>query len=143
MAGHWDIRVGEKIQGHFWRHRQPLAEKEEQPAHDADEQVDKELQAMPEVYRYRSHVRTDEVQWLDWLRDIGVILIAGDNEQGVGAFHAWIAPASGAAPYELTEIAENYRYNGRASVAEIQSRAVHKLCEVTGLPVPAGFQKQS
>ncbi|MBT2568564.1 hypothetical protein J7I84_19110 [Arthrobacter sp. ISL-85] len=89
-----------------------------------------------EIYRYGSDI--NPVQWLNWIDNIGVILVAEGRAGEGGTFHAWIAGADGLPPREITEIAEKFRFSWRGS-ADTQKAAVLRLCEMTALPVPDDF----
>jgi len=145
MTAHWEIRVNEYKEDQFWLSRQPLADKDAMgiDAYTSEAVRHKGVERIQhEIYRYNDG-GIGNVQWLDWIQDAGVILAGDGDWKTGGAFHAWIAPASGRPPYELERIAKSFTYpaGDPNRWQSVKAEAVHKLCELTGLPVPPDFAK--
>lgn len=143
MGGHWQSNVGGTIEGHFWLRGQPVLDKTANNQQiNADAVTVDGQKIMPStIYRYKQTDGTNLVQWFNWLEDAAAILISVEDGTGFAEFHAWVAPASGAAPFEVREIAESSRYSlGNRRIAEVQTRAVDRFCQITGLPVPPDFE---
>ncbi|WDF35081.1 hypothetical protein PTW37_16380 (plasmid) [Arthrobacter agilis] len=112
----------------------------EQLARDEGVEFDGQRVLRSNIYRYEKSAGINLVQWFNWLED-GAVLLVSEESEGFGNFHAWIAPPSGAAPFELLEIRDNSRYSvERRRIVDAQEKAVDMLCEMTNLPVPEDFK---
>lgn len=145
MTAHWDIKVNEAPVRHFWLHRAPVIDRASIPV----ETYSREAIQCPDGDRLRTRIYEynngglGSVQWLNWLEDTAVILIADRSWKDGGAWHAWVAPASGKEPYEVQQIAAakgcTYPEGDPNEWQAAKHRAVRELCAATGLPIPDDF----